>query len=69
MQLQKKIERDRSYRLALEAKPDDPLSRGGLPAVLGRGEMAAPALAQAAQRYAEGSKPRAGVATGEAPPS
>jgi Ni,Fe-hydrogenase I small subunit len=66
MQLQKKIERDKSYRLALDAG-DDPVSLGGLLHVDGRGEMAAPALAQAADRYVEGTRPKAGVETGPRP--
>ena len=66
LQLQKKIERDRSYRIALDAG-DAPVAKGGLVAVSGRGEMAAPALAQAADRYVEGARPKAGVETGTPP--
>ncbi len=67
IQLQKKIERDRSYKLELAAPASAPLSLGGLVAVDGRGEMAAPALAQARERWVEGSKPKAGVETGPRP--
>ena len=66
LQLQKKIERDRSYKLALDAG-DAPIARGGLVATEGRGEMAAPALAQASDRYVEGSRPKAGVEAGGGP--
>jgi NADH-quinone oxidoreductase subunit B len=62
IQLQKKIDRDRSYRLALEAPKDAPLALGGLVAVDGRGEMSPPALVHSDERWVEGSKPRAGVA-------
>jgi len=65
IQLQKKIERDRSYRLALDAGKDAPIAYGGLEKVDGRGEMAAPVLAQSGERYVEGSKPVVGV---ERPP-
>ena len=66
IQLQKKIERDRSYRLEVEAPADAPIARGGLVHVEGRGEMAAPALAQSDQRWVEGTRPKAGV---ERPPT
>lgn len=66
LQLQKKIERDRSYRLALDAG-DAPVSRGGLVEVAGRGEMAAPALAQDGDRFVEGTRPRAGVERAPSP--
>jgi len=66
LQLQKKIERDRSYRLALDAG-DAPIAQGGLVSVEGRGEMAPPALAQAADRFIEGVRPKAGVETGTPP--
>jgi NADH-quinone oxidoreductase subunit B len=61
IQLQKKIERDRSYRVALGADPAAPLAPGGLERVEGRGEMAAPALASADARWVEGSRPSTGV--------
>jgi NADH-quinone oxidoreductase subunit B len=61
IQLQKKIERDRSYKFALEAGEEAPLAEGGLVKVDGRGEMAPPVLAQASAQYDEGSRPRVGV--------
>ena len=67
MQLQKKIDRDRSYRLELNAPASAPIGLGGLERVDGRGEMAAPALAQADERHVEGRKPRAGVDVGPTP--
>ena len=67
LQLQKKIERDRSYRMALKAPEDAPLALGGLVAVDGRGEMAPPALAHSDARWVEGTKPRAGVEKGPEP--
>jgi NADH-quinone oxidoreductase subunit B len=60
IQLQKKIERDRSYRFALEAGEEAPLAEGGLVAVEGRGEMTPPVLAQARSQYVEGSRPKVG---------
>ena len=63
LQLQKKIERDRSYRMELSAPAGDPLTRGGMADIEGRGEMAPPALVQADERWVEGLKPRAGVVT------
>jgi NADH-quinone oxidoreductase subunit B len=65
LQLQKKIARDRSYRLGLRAADDAPLSLGGLATVSGRGEMVPPALATSAERWVEGSKPRAGADRGD----
>jgi NADH-quinone oxidoreductase subunit B len=62
LQLQKKIERDRSYRLALDAPAEAPLAQGGVLKVSGRGEMAPPALSQGDERWVEGHKPVAGVA-------
>ncbi len=67
IQLQKKIDRDRSYRLQIEAPESTPLALGGLVTADGRGEMAAPSLAQARERWVEGSKPKAGVETGPRP--
>jgi NADH-quinone oxidoreductase subunit B len=67
MQLQKKIERDRSYRLAVEAPASAPVGLGGIERVDGRGEMAAPALTQADERHVEGHKPVAGVDAGPVP--
>ena len=67
IQLQKKIDRDRSYRLALEPAKDDPIALGGLVEVAGRGEMAAPALAHADDRWVEGTKPSAGVERAPSP--
>ena len=67
MQLQKKIDRDRSYRMALSPAADAPLALGGLVAVEGRGEMAPPALAHSDARWVEGNKPRAGVERGPEP--
>lgn len=64
LQLQKKIERDRSYRIQLAAPASAPLALGGMEDVAGRGEMAPPALALAEECWVEGSKPRAGVAGG-----
>ena len=61
IQLQKKIERDRSYRVALEADAAAPLSAGGLVHVEGRGEMSPPVLASGDARWVEGSRPTAGV--------
>src|SRR5436190_17080770 len=46
MQLQKKIERDRSYRMALKAPKDAAIGNGGVAVISGRGEMAPPALVQ-----------------------
>jgi hypothetical protein len=65
LQLQKKIARDRSYRLALEPAKDAPLALGGVGDVAGRGEMAPPALATAADRWVEGSRPKTGTREGE----
>jgi len=67
LQLQKKIDRDRSYRLQVTAPAGTPMALGGIATVDGRGEMAAPALAQAGERWVEGSKPMAGVETGPRP--
>jgi NADH-quinone oxidoreductase B subunit len=67
MQLQKKIERDRSYRLEIEAPASAPIGLGGLERVDGRGEMAAPALTQAGERHVAGHKPRAGLDLGPTP--
>jgi len=67
IQLQKKIERDRSYRIQITAPESTPLALGGIATVDGRGEMAAPSLAQARERWVEGSKPKAGVETGPRP--
>jgi NADH-quinone oxidoreductase subunit B len=64
IQLQKKIERDRSYRLALEAPESDPLARGGLAVAHGRGEMSPPVLATDRDAYVEGARPKAGVEKG-----
>src|SRR5262245_44969127 len=57
LQLQKKIERDRSYRLEIAAPDAAPLALGGMGDVSGRGEMAPPALASAKETWVEGSKP------------
>ena len=67
MQLQKKIERDRSYRIALEPAATASIGLGGLEKVDGRGEMAAPALAHADARHVEGHKPKAGTDAGPTP--
>jgi len=67
MQLQKKIERDRSYRIQVEAPASAPVGLGGIERVDGRGEMAAPALSRADERHVEGRKPVAGVETGPVP--
>ena len=67
LQLQKKIERDRSYRLQVTAPAGTPMALGGIATVDGRGEMTPPALAQASERWVEGSKPMAGVETGPRP--
>ena len=63
LQLQKKIERDRSYRPALEAPPGAPVSTTDRPRLLARGmgEMPPPALAAGDERWVEGTKPRLGV--------
>src|SRR5262245_20216793 len=61
IQLQKKIERDRTYRLALEADPKAPISPGGLEVVEGRGELSPPVLPDADARWVEGSRKKAGV--------
>jgi NADH-quinone oxidoreductase subunit B len=61
IQLQKKIDRDRSYRLALEADEKAPISPGGLVTVEGRGEMSPPALPDADARWVVGSRKKAGV--------
>jgi hypothetical protein len=63
LQLQKKIERDRSYRPALEAPAGGaPVSTTDRPRLLerGAGEMPPPALAAADERWVEGTKPRVG---------
>jgi NADH-quinone oxidoreductase subunit B len=61
LQLQKKIERDRSYRLALEAPAGAAIATGGRPASTGVGEMTPPVLATRGERWVEGSKPKTGV--------
>jgi NADH-quinone oxidoreductase subunit B len=61
LQLQKKIERDRTYRMALDAPKDAAIANGGIRTVSGRGEMAPPSLSQGAERWVEGHKPVAGV--------
>ncbi len=61
IQLQKKIDRDRSYRVALEAPEGAPISAGGARSVAGTGEMAPPVLRTPGERHVEGSKPKAGV--------
>jgi NADH-quinone oxidoreductase subunit B len=64
LQLQKKIERDRSYRPALEAqKGGAPVSTTDRPRQLdrGAGEMPPPALAGGDERWVEGTKPRVGA--------
>jgi NADH-quinone oxidoreductase subunit B len=63
IQLQKKIARDRSYRVALEADPRAPVAAGGIESVEGRGEMAAPVLPTDRTQWVEGSRPRTGVET------
>jgi NADH-quinone oxidoreductase subunit B len=65
IQLQKKIERDRSYKFAMKAGEDAPLAMGGLVAVEGRGEMAPPVLAHGAAQYIDGHRPKVGVQDGE----
>jgi NADH-quinone oxidoreductase subunit B len=64
LQLQKKIERDRSYRPALEAPAGGPpVSTTDRPRLLARGmgEMPPPALATGDERWVEGGKPRVGA--------
>jgi NADH-quinone oxidoreductase subunit B len=61
IQLQKKIERDRSYKFAMKAGEEAPLAMGGLAAVEGRGEMTPPVLAHARAQYVDGSRPKVGV--------
>jgi NADH-quinone oxidoreductase subunit B len=61
LQLQKKIERDRTYRMALDAPKEAPLAKGGVLSVTGRGEMAPPSLSQSDERWVEGHKPVAGL--------
>jgi len=61
LQLQKKIARDRSYRLGIAPPKDAPLALGGVAEISGRGEMAPPALSTSEERWVEGSKPRAGT--------
>src|SRR5262245_26761027 len=61
IQLQKKIERDRSYKFALASGEDAPLAQGGLETVSGNGEMSPPVLAQAKAAYVDGSVPKVGV--------
>ena len=51
----------------LQSAIEAALELGGIESVDGRGEMAAPSLAQARERWVEGSKPKAGVETGPRP--
>jgi NADH-quinone oxidoreductase subunit B len=63
LQLQKKIERDRSYRPALEApEGGPPVATTDRPRLLARGagEMPPPALAASEERWVEGTKPAVG---------
>ncbi len=62
IQLQKKIDRDRSYRMAVAAGKDEPLAQGGLVTLEGRGEMTPPVLATNADRHVAGSKAKVGGA-------
>jgi NADH-quinone oxidoreductase subunit B len=64
LQLQKKIERDRSYEPRLEAREGlPPVSTTDSPRLLerGAGEMPPPVLAAADERWVEGTKPRVGT--------
>ncbi len=65
IQLQKKIERDRAYRISLGPSSGDPIAYGGMGDTDGEGEMTAPSLAQDTATWIEGSKPKAGVDTAQ----
>jgi NADH-quinone oxidoreductase subunit B len=55
--LQDKIGRDRTHRFSTKPPPDAPIARGGLSAVVGRGEMSAPALVTDGDRWTAGMRP------------
>ena len=62
IQLQKKIDRERSYRLALSGDVSVPFARQpSSPILRATGEMSPPALVSDDERWVEGSKPKVGV--------
>ncbi len=68
IQLQKKIEKDRTYRVTTKPDPLAPLSRSPPRAGPRRGEMSPRALASVDERWVEGHPPKVGVPPGPTAP-